>query len=892
MSTLHLDKLLNPTSLVVIGASARESSPGLALTRNLLDGDFQGELQLVNPRYQSVLGQHCYKSLAVLPTVPELALILTPTRLLRKTLVQCARKGIKVAIVMSGMPNASALHRYARRLGLRLLGPYCTGLIRPHLGLNASYSANRIAAGSLAVITQSASFGAALVDWAEASHVGFSALLSTGADTDIRLADLLDLLADDHHTQAIIVFLDHIRGSRALLSALSATARIKPVVLMKSTQDGARYCDALTHTGQVYSSDSVLQAALARAGVVRVRTFSNLFAAAKILASELRTQGKRLAIVSNGAAPAMLACERIESKGFRLPLLDNAYGAPLKKQLGKDYSGNNPIVLRNASQLDTHYPIAITALRDSGEFDAVLAIFVPDSRNDPADIARAVLSLPTSSIPLLTCWMGEASVGESRTVFADAGVASFRTPEAATDSFDFLHRYFVGQQQLLQLPNPASRHTRADVGSARELVRQELADGARVMEPQKTRQIMSLFDIDVLPAARAESLEQALSAAHDIGFPVVMKLDSPNIACKAAVVRTQLNIDNPQQLRNAWSTIKQRLSERRPDARFRGVLVEKMLRCENARSLAVSISRDAAFGPVLTVGIGGTLTALIQTRNVQLPPLNKFLIDDLLSNSELAAYMGEFRHCPAVGTAATSHTLRQLSELACELPDVFSLDINPLIVSDTQAIALDVQIVIEKPPTQQRYAHLAIHPYPWQWVRQVSLKQGHKIKLRPIRPEDGESIRTLVREMSPESRFFRFMHALNELSPKMIAQFTKLDYDRQMAFVAVTGDGTVIGVSRYTINNHQQHGEFAVSVSDQWQGIGVASALMRLLIEHAESRNLVSLHGDVLRTNKAMHRLMKSQGFNSSLDKDDPEVLIYRLMLPVADAGPQNSKSR
>ncbi|MEE9320770.1 MAG: GNAT family N-acetyltransferase [Granulosicoccus sp.] len=890
MSILHLDKLLNPTSVVVVGASARESSPGLALVSNLLDGGYQGELQLVNPRYKTVLGQSCYKSLAALPSVPELALILTPTRLLRKTLVQCARKGIKVAIVMSGMPDAKALHRYARRLGLRLLGPYCAGLIRPHLGLNATYSANRIDAGSLAIITQSASFGAALVDWAEATSVGFSALLSTGADTDIRLADLLDLLAEDRHTKAIIVFLNRVHGSRALLSALSATARIKPVVLMKSTQDGARYCDALTHTGQVYSSDRVFQAALARAGVVRIRTFSNLFAAAKILASELRTQGKRLAIVSNGAAPAMLACERIESKGFKSPLLCSALGAQLKKQLGKDFSGNNPIVLRDLSQLEAHYPIAITTLRDSGAFDAVLAIYVPDSRNDPTDIARAVLSLPDSSIPLLTCWMGEASVGESRQAFADAGVASFRTPEAATESFDFLHRYFVSQQQLLQLPNPASRHTRADVSSARELVWQELANGTRVMGPQKTRRILSLFDIDVLPAARAESLEQALVVAQRIGFPVVMKLVSPNIAYKATVVRTQLNIDNQQQLHDAWSKIKQRLSERRPDAEFRGVLIEKMHRWENARSLAVSISRDAGFGPVLTVGIGGDLTALVQMRSVQLPPLNNFLIDDLLSNSELAVYMGEFRHCPAVGTAAISHALRQLSELACELPEVFSLDINPLVVSDTQAIALDAQVVIEKPSTQQRYSHLAIHPYPWQWVRQVSLKQNHKIKLRPIRPEDGESIRMLIREMSPESRFFRFMHAINELSPKMLAQFTKLDYDRQMAFVAVAEDGSIIGVSRYTIDNNQQHGEFAISVGDQWQGIGVASALMRLLIEHAESRELVSLHGDVLRTNTAMHRLMKSQGFNGSLNKDDPEVLIYRLKLPATEPGLQNTK--
>ena len=381
MSTLHLSRLLNPGSIVVIGASARETSAGLDVVRNLLQGNYQGKLFLVNPRYQSVLGEPCYPSLKALPETPDLALILTPARLLKRTLIQCARRGTKVAIVMSGADNAAYMHHYAQRLGLRILGPYCAGLIRPHLGINASYNVNRIAKGSLAIVSQSASLSGAMLDWAETSGVGFSALLSTGSDTDITLADLLDLLAEDYQTRAVIVYLDTVNSTRSLLSALSATARIKPVVLMKSTQAGARYCDALTRTGHVHSSDHVFQAALSRAGVVRIRTFSNLFSAAKMLASGMRTKGDRVAIVSNGAAPAMLAFERIEIKGFSTPQFRGEALQAMKRDMEKgshEYlQGNNPFVLRSPARLLKHYRDVIDSLRRSDEVDAILVLFVP-----------------------------------------------------------------------------------------------------------------------------------------------------------------------------------------------------------------------------------------------------------------------------------------------------------------------------------------------------------------------------------------------------------------------------------------------------------------------------------------------------------------------------------
>lgn len=895
MSTLHLDKLLDPESIVLIGASARDGSPGLALSRNLVEGGYTGRLHLVNPRYKEVLGHPCHKSLDALPETPDLALLRTPPRLLRRTLVQCAKRGIRVAIIMSGTPSSRLLHRYAQVLGIRILGPWCAGIIRPHLGLNATPATSRVEPGSLAIVSQSASLGAALLDWAESSGVGFSALLSAGGDTDIRLADLLDLLAEDRHTRAIIVYLDRVRGSRAFLSAISATARIKPVVLMRSTQEGAPYCDALTRTGHTRSSDIVFEAALTRAGVVRIRTFSNLFAASRMLASRARTKGRRVAVISNGAAPAMLACERIETKGFRSPRLDDKQLAALNKSLGKQFSGRNPIVLRDTDDLAAQYHGAVAAVHDPNLFDAILVIFVPDSRNDPDAVARAVLDALPLKLPLLACWMGDASVSTARDIFAAEGVASFRTPEAATDGFDFLHRYRVSQQQLLQLPNPASRSTRADADSARTLVEDALERGHRVLDVDRTRQLMKQFDIDVLPARAATTADEAVRFAEEIGrthgWPVVMKLLSENVAYKASLLPTRLDIIDEAGVRKAWQDIENAFRTHRPKAKFDGVLVERMHPVGNHRELSISIARDATFGPVISLGLGGELTALGLPQAVQLPPLNNFLIDDMLATEIMATHLGAFRHTDGLDPLPVAHVLRRISELACELPEIVSLDINPLRLTADTAVAMDIQVVVEPARTERRYAHLAIHPYPWQWMRKIALKGERNVRLRPIRPEDGQAIGDLVRGMSAESRYFRFMHAINELSPQMVAQFTKLDYDRQMAFVAVAADDTIVGVSRYAMDSRRTEGEFAISVADDWQGFGLASALMKLLIEHASTQGLEQLRGDVLRSNAPMQGLMKALAFDRTNDPEDRDVLIYTKSLEdVTPQAPDNTK--
>jgi len=904
MPTRHLDKLLDPASIVLIGASARDGSPGLALTRNLIAGNYRGTLQLVNPRYDEVLGLPCHRSLAQVDGVPDLALVLTPQRLLRRTLVACSRKGITLALILSGADQPERLHRYARRLGMRLLGPWCAGLVRPHLGLNATFAATPIESGTVAVVSQSATLAAALIDWAQTAGVGFSTMLSTGADTDIRLTDILDVLAGDHRTRAIIVYLDRVRSSRAFLSALAAAARNKPVVLMRSTHDGAPYCDALTRGTRVYSSNDAFQAALLRSGVVRIRTFSNLFSSARILDSRLRTKGRRLAVISNGAAPAMLACENLAARGFESPHLGDAALDALGDALDqapslsnglrtrRDWTGRNPIVLRDAEQLVTHYRAAVDVLAKQADIDALLVIFVPDARNDPRTVARALIEALPLKRPVLACWMGESSVRDARDDLADAGIPSFRTPETATAGFDFLYRYHISQQQLLQLPNPAASDTRADVDAARQQVRCALDAGQRLLGPQATRELLGLFDIEVMPAIRAETRADALAAAQRIGYPVACKLVSPNLAWKASVVPTELGLADDQALGRAFDHARDTLTAQRPDAEFRGVLVERMHSPTDARELKLGIHTDATFGPVISLGIGGDLTALLHDRQVQLPPLNRFLIDQLLDDATLSSYLGAFRHKAAIDPEPLRQVLMRLSEMACELPEIVALDINPLILSAGRAVAIDVQIVLEKARPGVRYGHLAIHPYPWQWVREETLRDGRSMTLRPIRPEDAAALQDMVRSLSAESRYLRFMHALNDLSPLLLAQFTKLDYDRAMAFVADPGDAKLAGVARYSLDRDGISGEFAVTIADDWQGHGLATRLMRQLIAHAREHGLTRLWGDVLKSNTAMHALMDTLGFTGRPSAEDRELMIFTLALDPPEGAPMDPAER
>ncbi len=889
MSEHYLRSLFDPSSLVLIGASQRAGSPGRIILDSLIDS-YTGDLYLANPHYSEIDGKTCYKSVTKIPEAADLAVIVTPAATVIRIIKDCGRKGIHNAIILSrgigrvarlGRPSKKAVLAVARESGVRILGPRAAGLIRSPSCLNATYSRNHIYDGKLALVSRSATFCSAVLDWAEQHKVGFSSVVSYGMELDIDVADILDFLATDFRTRSIILHVDEVISSRRFMSAVRAAAKRKPVVVMKSAHDAGSYCDAIAKTCDLRSMDDVFHAAISRAGLVRVFTFSHLFAAAKTLSSNLRTHGTRLGIISNGRGTAELATDRMRHLEMPVPGLSPELIAVLDGTMPESWSKQNPLVLTDGSETPKHFHQAVKTLLESNEIDALVVIFAPDPRTDPVEVAESLIKVAKGKRkPVLTVWMGGARIAESRRLLIDASIANYETPEAAIEAFGYLCAYLRNQQLLLQIPYPLSKNVPPDIDSARLIIKGNLIHRRIVLSQTDSRLLLRAFNIDCAACWRAESVDEAVSIAEEIGYPLVLKIDSPNITYKSDVNGVRLNIKDEAQLRVEYEDMLRNARRLRPDAEIEGVIVDQMYAPRNARELMIRIINDPSFGPVISFGAGGTRSPALRDRAIQLPPLNRYLAIDLIDKTRVSMLLDKFRNMRAADREKLIEVLMRVSEIACELPQIFELTINPLILDESRAVVTDVHIVIQnRKSNARRYDHLAIHPYPSDWVRTIVLKNDRQVEIRPVRPEDATAEAEFVQNMSSQSKYFRFMHAVNELTPEMLSRFTKIDYDREMAFVAmayVDGHELMVGVSQYVINPDKKSCEFAVALADEWQGMGLARKLMLVLMEHVKARDLELVEGSVLRNNTAMDHLMNSLGFAKNPSEDDPEINIYR----------------
>ncbi|MDO6461472.1 bifunctional acetate--CoA ligase family protein/GNAT family N-acetyltransferase [Granulosicoccaceae sp. 1_MG-2023] len=889
MSEHYLKRLFEPASIALIGASDREKTPGKILFDSLSDG-YKGKLYLVNPHHKKIGDFDCLRSVADLPEGVDLAVVVTPARSVLKVMAALGKRGVFSALLITrgigrvpreGRPSQAQLLEAARKANVRLMGPRAAGMIRTPLGLNATYAPKHREKGKLALVSDSSTMCAAVLDWAQYNSVTFSSVISYGMELDISVPDILDYLADDYHTRSIILHMESIPNARRFMSALRAAATRKPVVIMKSGHEAGSYSDAIARTTDTRSMDDVFHAAISRAGVVRVFTFSNLFAAAKTLSGNLRTPGTRIGIVANGRGPAMMATDRLRHLGKTPAPLSAELRARLSEFLHVSWSHENPVVLTDGCETERDLSETTRLMLSSNEYDAVMVIFAPDPRADPVKTAEAVAKVAKKfRKPVLNVWMGESGVAEARQYLAEKGLPNYRTPEAAADAFSFLCTYLRNQQLMLQLPYPLSKNIPPDIDSARRIVRGVLLQKKTVLSQVDSRLLLECFNIESALTWRATTPDEAVAIAEDIGYPVVLKIDSPNITYKSDVHGVRLNVRDEAQLRAEYEDMIACAARERPEADIEGVIVGQFYAPKNGRELMVRIINDPAFGSVISFGAGGTRSPALRDRAVQLPPLNLYLADDLISKTRVSMLIEKFRNMPAANRDLLRDVLMRVSEIACELPEVFELTINPLVLDDKRAVVTDANVVVRHVDKKaRRYDHLAIHPYPSDWVRTLTLKNQRLVEVRPVRPEDARAEAEFVQNMSSQSRYFRFMHAVKELTPEMLSRFTKIDYDREMAFVAMTfeeGKEIMVGVSQYVINPDKQSCEFAIALADDWQGLGLARKLMLILMEHIRERDLKIIEGTVLRNNTAMDHLMASLGFVKSSCPDDPEVNLYR----------------
>lgn len=866
--------LFEPDSVAIVGASGREGSVGSVLMGNMLAAGYRGQLYAVNPKHREVRGVSCFPAIGEVPRRVDLAVIATPAATVPGIIEQCGAAGVRAAVVVSAGfsesgPAGAALERAllenARRHRLRVLGPNCLGIMRPEIGLNATFARGHALSGSLGLISQSGAVCTAMLDWAAAHKVGFSCVVSLGGSTDVDFGELVDYLVSDPKTAHILLYIEGVRDARRFVSALRAAARVKPVILMKVGRHPAGLRAAVSHTGALVGADDVFEAAVRRAGVVRVGTIGQLVAAAQALSSNVRPRGDRLAVITNGGGPGVMAADRASDLEIPLAGLSSATLEELKKALPSNWSQGNPIDLIGDADAERYRAALAACLADPG-VDGVLVILAPQAMTAPLEVARAVIECAkTSDKPLLACWMGEEQVAKARRLLATHGVPTFRTPDPAMEMFAHVSAFYRNQKMLLQTPGSLSHHLEPDVAGARVVIESALAERRTVLSEMESKAVLAAFHVPIARAVRVHSANEAMLVAQETGFPVVMKIDSPDITHKSDVGGVRLGIANAQAAQDAYREMTDGLKRLRPDARLTGVIVEPMVERPNGRELLVGVVHDPIFGPAITFGTGGTAVEVHADRAVALPPLNGMLIEELIRGTRASRLLGAFRQMPAVNRGALESVLLRVSEMVCELPAIREMDINPLLVDESGAITLDARIVAGRPRAAlPRYGHMAIHPYPAHLVSEWTAPNGKRVTVRPIRPEDAEIEREFVKQLSPDAKYFRFMSTIRELSPQMLARFTQIDYDREMALIAVAakdGRAEEVAVTRYFTNPDGASCEFAIVVDDEWQKYGLGRYLMSQLIEIARSRGLATMSGDILAANQGMLALAASLGF-------------------------------
>jgi acetyltransferase len=889
---LDIGNLFEPESLAVIGASEREGSPGTAVFRNLLRARFRGKVYPVNPNHEKLGRRRCYASVKDIGKDIDLALIATPAAAVPKVLEECAESGIEAVIIISagfreaGQKGAAlerSVVRLARRHGIRFLGPNCLGIMRPDIGLNATFSDSMPEPGRIALVSQSGALCTAILDWAKPRGIGFSSVVSTGIAADLDFGEILDYLVIDSKTQAIMLYVEGLHDARRFMSAVRAASRAKPVVVMKGGRHTTGSKAATSHTGALVGSDEVFEAALRRAGAVRVYNYNHFFAAASSLHAGVRTRGPRLAIITNGGGPGVIAADCAADRNIELAQISPYTKKKLDEHLPAAWSGNNPIDVLGDADPDRFTVALASCLEDDG-VDGALAILVPQSISDPEAVAERVADLADEAKkPVLTCWMGETSMIGSRKLFRDRKVPTYYTPEAAVEVFAASAAYGANQELLLQVPDPLSNQDAPRIDDARMIIESTLDQGRKLLDAVESKAVLASFNIPILKSMPARELPEAVAIAQEIGYPVAMKIRSPDITHKTDVSGVRLGLNSGNDIRNAWRDMHESVAAANPDAKINGVMIEPMWSPPAGRELMVGVINDPVFGPVISVGLGGTMVEVIGDRSIALPPLNRYLVQRMIADTRAAKYLKTFRGKPEASMHALEDVILRVSEMVCELPSLTEMDINPLIVDENGAVAVDARIVARRVSSGAReFSHMAIHPYPSNLVQDMEMADGVRWTIRPIRPEDAVIEREFVNGLSDRSRYLRFMYQLKEITPEMLSRFTQIDYDREMALIAVVhldeGDRQV-GVARYVTYPDGRGCEFAVVVGDDWQRRGIATRLLQGLIDVARDRRLDRMDGVVLRENRNMLKLAESVGFRQELSRDDPDLVYLTLDL-------------
>jgi len=883
--TIHnLDKIFQPKSVAVIGASEHKGSIGYALMQNIIEGGYTGEVCPVNPKHKKLWDLPVFPSVADVASPVDLAVIATPIRTVPEIIRQCGEVGASGAIVISaggkevgekGKEIEAAIRREAENAGIRIFGPNCIGVISTHSKLNASFASHMPLPGKMAFVSQSGAICTAVLDLSMKEKMGFSYFVSIGSMLDIDFGDMIDYLGGDYRVSSIVMYIESLTGFRKFMSAARSVSRVKPIIALKSGRTRAGAAAASSHTGALAGEDAVYDAAFERAGIVRVKTFEELFDCAELLAKQPRPSGPGLAIITNAGGPGVMAADALSDYGAEPVKLSDETMNKLNQVLPPHWSHANPVDILGDALPERYREVAEICM-NAPEINGLLLMAAPQALSDPTDMAKALAGLfEEKSYPVITAWMGGPDMEKGRDIFNQAGIPTFGTAERAVRAFMDMYRHKKLIETIQEIPPKLPEKPEFDPEKAKALIQAGLAGENMLLTETEAKDLLSAYGIPTNPTHVAGTEDEAVQEAEAMGFPVAMKIYSRDITHKSDAGGVRLNLRTGHDVRNAFRKVVADAENYDPDALIEGVTIQPMLKRPDYE-LIIGAKKDKDFGPVILFGMGGIMTEVLRDRAIALPPLNRLLAREIMKNTKVFRILQGYRNHPGANMVLLEEILIRLAQLVTDFPEIEELDMNPVLVVGDRIIAADARVML-RPSDVPASMHLVISPYPNQHEARMETKDGEKLFIRPIRPEDAPLFSELFHSLSPQSVYYRFFSPIKHLRHELLARFTQVDYDRHIALVAIreTGDEEqMLGVARVISERNPKHAEFSILVGDSWHGKGIGAALLDRCLKIAEEREIEKVWGIVLPENRQMMALGKKLGFDVKRNPDSNDYLL------------------
>ena len=880
----RIGNMLDPKSVTLIGATDREGSIGQQIMKNLLVGKDIRKVYAVNPNRETVMGLKCFPSITEVPEHVALAVIATPAKTVPAIVDECGQRGVDGVVIISagfrevgegGERLEHEIKQIQEKHGLRILGPNCLGFIRPHVGLNATFLRNNPEPGGIAFISQSGALGSAIMDWAISTHIGFSMFASLGSMLNIDFGDLIDYLGEDAYTRSIIVYMEGVGSARKFISAARGFARTKPIIILKPGKYVESAKAARSHTGALAGNYEVYDAAFKRVGAVHVDEIENLFNCASVLDSRYLAAGPRLAIISNAGGPGVMATDSVIDNGGEMAELSERSKIALDKFLPSCWSGGNPVDILGDADVERYVKTIRACIRDPN-IDGIIVIYTPQGAAQSTSLARKVIKIAAKKDrPILTVWMGGKEIEKARSLFFANDIPTFSTPEKAVRTYMYMYKYKRNLELLYETPEELPIDLSPPKSHLKLMIRKVIGEGRTVLIQEEVDRFLDAYGILRAEAYLARNMDEALTAASQVGYPVVLKVVSPDIVHKTDIGGVIIGVNSENSLRKEYQSLIESVRKAAPHAKIYGVYVQNMKKFDY--ELILGARKDRDFGAVILFGQGGTGVEFFRDFSTALPPLNETLARRMMEETKIYRALSEgLRNLPPLDIRVLGEVVVRFSNLVVDFPEIAEIEINPLAASKGEICALDARMEMDPGALENvdRYTHLSILPYPIKYVVPWKLKDGTEVILRPIRPEDEHIEHELIRGLSDETSRFRFFSIIKELSHQDLVRFCNIDYDREMAIIAEVREGEKkkeIGVGRLILEPGRKRGEFAVVVADEYQGKGLGTKLVDVLIERAKEKELESIYGIILPENKVMIRLCKKMGF--TIERSGEEVI-------------------